>query len=125
MDGFENNGTIILSGGTDVITRTDTDSGTVTYSTTNATLLDYGGTDYYNLTIDGITADMASDVTVAGDLTLAGGGTLNLNGYTLTVEGNLSGTGTVAVDAGTLVVKGYVTVSTLTSQRIMLCPFQT
>ena len=115
VDGYENSGTVILSGGTDLLTRSDTDSGTFTYSTTAATILDYGSTDYYNLTIDGITANLASNLTVANDLTMASGGTLNLNGYTLTVNGDMTGTGTVAVGSGTLVVNGSITASTLTA----------
>ena len=90
----------------------DTTSGTVVYRTTNASIREFGAIDYCNLTVDGITADLASDITVAGNLALANNATLNLNGHTLTVQGDLTGTGTVAVGSGTLVVKGNLTVST-------------
>ncbi len=118
-NGLENQGTVYFSGRTgvssDAISRMDTTSGTVVYRTTAASIRDFGAVDYYNLTVDGITADLVSDITVAGNLALANNATLNLNGHTLTVLGDSTGTGTVAAGSGTLVVKGNLTVSALSS----------
>ena len=114
-NGVSNQGTIYFSGGTDQITAMDTTAGTVVYRTTNASIQEFGTTDYNNLTVDTITANLTSNITVAGNLALANNGTLNLNGYTLTVLGDITGTGTIAVGSGTLVAQGNLTVSTLSA----------
>ncbi len=46
------------------------------------------------------------DLTVAGDLTLYGGSTLDLNGNTLTVEGDFTQNGTIDLNCGTINVNG-------------------
>ena len=78
---------------------------------------DYGTEDYFNLTIDGavVTATLTADLKVNGDLAFLNGGTLNLSGFTLTVDGDVSGTGTLNVADGILIVNGDLTVSTLTA----------
>ena len=118
-NGLSNQGTIYFSGNagasTDGITAMDTTAGTVVYRTTNASIREFGATDYDNLTVDTITANLTSNITVAGNLALANNGTLNLNGYTLTVLGDITGTGTIAVGSGTLVAQGNLTVSTLSA----------
>jgi hypothetical protein len=116
-DGLENQGSIYYStGSSSDISLTDTDSGTAVYNVTRD-IRDYGAEDYYNLTIDGaaVTVTLTADLKVNGDLSFLNGGTLNLNGYTLTVEGDVTGTGTLNVVDGTLIVNGDLTVSTLTA----------
>jgi formylmethanofuran dehydrogenase subunit C len=116
-DGLENQGTIYYSTGSGSdISQTDTDSGTAVYNTTR-TIRDYGAEDYYNLRIDGgaVSVTLTADLKVNGNLSFLNGGTLNLSGYTLTVDGDVSGTGTLNVADGTLIVNGDVTVSSLTA----------
>ncbi|HVO39284.1 MAG TPA: DUF2341 domain-containing protein, partial [Spirochaetia bacterium] len=118
-NGLSNQGTIYFTGSagssTDSISVMDTTAGTVVYHTTAANIRSFGTVDYDNLTVDGIPANLTTNITVAGNLALANGATLSLNGHTLTVQGDVTGTGTVLVGSGTLVVQGSMTVSTVTA----------
>jgi hypothetical protein len=116
-DGFENQGTMYYSTGVSSdISLTDTDSGTAVYNFTRD-IRDYGAEDYFNLTIDGaaVTVTLTADLKVNGNLTFLNGGTLDVNGYTLIVDGDVTGTGTLSVADGMLIVKEDLTVSTLTA----------
>ncbi len=89
------------------------DSGTVQLSGTAKTLDANGSSNtgtgaFYNLTITG-SYTLQSNVAVDNNLSVTG--TLNLNGYSLTVGGNatVSGGGTLNVGGGTLTVAGNLT----------------
>ncbi|MBI3088306.1 MAG: filamentous hemagglutinin N-terminal domain-containing protein [Candidatus Omnitrophica bacterium] len=112
---FSNDGTLRLQGGESVTLAggNDTDSGTWEYvgngdGTVDLwTIKDFGATDYYNLLLNDTHATpdrfaLGSDITITGDLTLAGG-TLEAGSYTLTVSRNWALQGG-SFDAGTSTV---------------------
>ncbi|MEW6622819.1 MAG: cadherin-like beta sandwich domain-containing protein [Bacillota bacterium] len=71
-----------------------------------AALIVLGGTAYAEDVVWNNTYQLSGDVVVEGNLRLAGGA-LDLNGYTLTVRGDLYHTdGTVYINKGTLIVEG-------------------
>ncbi|MBN1675911.1 MAG: Ig-like domain-containing protein [Kiritimatiellae bacterium] len=64
---------------------------------------------YYNLTIDG-SYELTNDVVVMNDLVVSNGASLNLNGYTITVAGDVKDAGTLDLDTGRLQVAGTFTI---------------
>ncbi|MBI4341918.1 MAG: filamentous hemagglutinin N-terminal domain-containing protein, partial [Candidatus Omnitrophica bacterium] len=102
---FSNDGTVQLRGSETITGLTqDTNSGTFTYVgdgdglADTFTLLDFGATDYFNLTIT--TTDSTDVIQSAGAKSIAGAltvsaGTLSLNGNALTVTGAVSNTSTI------------------------------
>ncbi len=100
---LDNDGTLILQGSeTLTIDTVDQTAGTFRYIGTNTaathTIVDFGGTDYYNLEIDDTNANLDTFLT-SGALTAAN---------TLTVSG---GTMDISVNSNDLVVGGGLTVS--------------
>src|SRR4029078_10764999 len=122
---FSNNGTLRLQGTETVSwTTNDTDSGTFEYvgtanSTANPyTILDFTGTDYYNLLLNstdsGVNADTfisASSKTIAGTLTVTQG-TYSANTNSTTVTGFTTvGGGTYLASSATQTFNAGLTVS--------------
>lgn len=125
---FSNDGNVILQGLETVTLTQDTNSGTFTYVGNNdgtvdtRTVKDFGATDYYNLVINdpNATKDIFQtngNLTLGNNLTLTttaldistntntltAGGTVTLNGGTLTAtNGNLDVDGSVTISSGTL-----------------------
>lgn len=124
-DGLENRNEIRFNNDLTLINIMDTDSGIAFFRTNDQTIKEFGEEDYYDLKIIGITAGMASDITVNGDLLLSGDPTIiNLNGYTLTIEGDIDdqNNGRINVGSGTLVVKGNISLTTLDAGSLVNTP---
>jgi hypothetical protein len=109
---YQNEGTLYRRG-SDYVSLTDIDSGTVIYQTSGGTIQNYGdpGTDYYELKIDGATFSLQGDLFILNDLEFSGNGALNLYSESLSVEGNVFGTGTLDGGTGTVYVLGSLTTS--------------
>lgn len=122
---FSNTGTLQLQN-TETLTNftNDTDSGTVTYTGTSTYTSFKAGNTYYNVTFNasGATWSLPALLTVNGNLTITAG-TLDHNGYNVTLAGNLSNSGTISnSSARTYTLNGTtqtfnpgaITISTLT-----------
>src|SRR5262249_1043738 len=108
---FTNQGTLVLRGTENVALTQDTAEGTWQYAGDNggrpASLKDFGAVDYFNLVIaspdPGDLFSARSTLTVAGDLTLAGG-TYNAAGQTTAVAGDWAVAGGAFLPGGGTVV---------------------
>jgi hypothetical protein len=87
---LQNNGTLYRRAG-DTVSRTDTDSGTVTYHSGGGTIQDYGAIDYFHLFLDsaGDIFLTGASLSVVSDLTVASG-TFNAAGFGAAVSGQLT-----------------------------------
>ena len=112
-NGFSNGGTLYRVAGAGLVSQTSTTSGTTDYNGTGGTIQSYGGSDYYNLTIDSAGQTFvpaASPLHVFGNLHIVSG-TLSLGSNNLQVDGNLiiDGTGSLAATGtGTVTVNGSI-----------------
>lgn len=95
---FSNDGTLRLLGTETLSLTHDTNSGTVTYDNT-ATLTDFPTNlddQYYSVTFGGTgLVQLANDLDANGNLTISSGAELDLNGFDLTIGGNMTNSGTL------------------------------
>ena len=78
--------------GTETVTVTDNDSGTVVYY--NGTVQDYGAVDYFGLEIQGGAATLAADLGLARSLRVHTASPLNGAGFTVSLPGDWRNDGT-------------------------------
>ncbi len=83
-------------------------SGTVTISGTDATIKGSGSEDFYNLVINSATDTLKSALSIAHNLTINSGATLDVssNNYGLTIYGNWTNNGSFTAGSGNVVFNG-------------------